>query len=95
MSYREDSKSLRLSTIRLIRPEQAETLNVKINRRIRQLGQIMVHNELDKPPDPFAKDLTRQLLEINFASKDIVGIFLLFQQVDVFVEDFCKQLEAL
>lgn len=95
MSYRKDSKILRLSTIRLIHPEQAETPYVKANRRIRQLGQIMAHDEIDKPPNPLANDLMRQLQEINFDANDIVGMFLLFQKVDVFVERFCKQLEAL
>lgn len=81
--------------IRLIHPEQALTDYVKAHRRIRQLSKIVNHYEKYSPPNLLVDDLMGQLMKIHFGKNDIVGKFLLFQQVDVFVEDYCKKLESL
>lgn len=81
--------------IRAVCPEQAETEFGRVHRRIRQLSLLKAEYAPYGPPNYVVNSLIDRLLEIEHGPKDVVSVFLLFQRVDVLIDDYCKKLEAL
>lgn len=81
--------------IRVISPEQAETIYGRVHRRIRQLTLLKSTYSPYKFPNYVVDGLMDRLLETDYGTPDFVSLFLLFQKVDVLVDDYCKKLEAL